>query len=180
MKKNLEKKLKIPEGTKVEIDGTKVKVKGKEGEIEKEFRIKNMKIEKKENEIIISGKNATKREKKMMNTIAAHIKNMIEGADKKFEYKLKICYSHFPMTIEMKGDEAMIKNFLGERIARKAKIMEGVNVNVNREIIEISSANKEAAGQTAANFEKATWIRLRDRRVFQDGIFITEKPGREK
>lgn len=180
MKKNLEKKLKIPEGINVEIDGTKVKVKGKEGEMEKEFRIKNMKIEKKENEIIISGKNATKREKKMMNTIAAHIKNMIEGADKKFEYKLKICYSHFPMTIEMKGNEAMIKNFLGERIARKARIMKGVNVDVNKDIIEISSANREAAGQTAANFEKATWIRLRDRRVFQDGIFITEKPGREK
>jgi len=40
----------------------------------------------------------------------------------------------------------------------------------------VRSGNKYAAGQTAANLEQATRVRKKDRRVFQDGIFIVEKP----
>ena len=79
----------------------------------------------------------------------------------------------------MKGKEALVKNFLGEKKPRKVSIIKGVEVDVNGQEINISSINKELAGQTAANFEKATRIPLRDRRVFQDGIFITEKAGRK-
>ena len=115
-----------------------------------------------------------------MNTLAAHINNMIKGVQHKFEYKLKVCFSHFPITIEIKENEANIKNFLGEKTPRKAKILDDVEVKIDKDIVEIISNNRESAGQTAANFEKATWIRMRDRRIFQDGIFITHKPGREE
>ena len=115
-----------------------------------------------------------------MNSINAHLNNMIRGVQEKFNYKMKICYNHFPITVEIKDKEAIIKNFLGEKIARRAKILDGVEVKINKDFVEINSTNREAAGQTAGNFEKATWIRMRDRRIFQDGIFITNKPRREE
>ncbi len=179
MHKELSQKIEIPEGIEVNIEENKLIVKGPEGTNEKKFNFSNLVFEKKDNEIIIGNKKATKKEKRDMNTIAAHIRNMIKGVQKKFEYKLKICFSHFPITVEVKDNEALIKNFLGERVARKMKIPAGVDVNVGKDTITITSPNKELAGQTAANFEHVTRIPKKDRRVFQDGIFITNKCGRE-
>ena len=179
MKKKLSKTIEIPEGIEVNVDGSALTIKGSEGENKRTFDTINLIFEKKDNQIIIGSEKSTKREKKMMNTIAAHIKNMIEGVEKKFEYKLKVCFSHFPISVEIKENEAIIKNFLGEKIPRKVKIPEGVEVKIDKEIITITSLDKELAGQGAANFETATRIRMKDRRIFQDGIFITNKAGRE-
>ncbi len=179
MKKEIIQKIEIPEGVEIEIKENKLKVKGEKGEIEREFNLRKLDFEKKGNFIMVGNKKATKKEKKRINTITAHIQNMIKGVQNEFEYQLKICSSHFPMTVEIKDKEATIKNFLGEKINRKAKIRDNVRVNIEGEIIKINSYDKEAAGQTAANFEKATRIKNRDRRVFQDGIFLTSKAGRE-
>ena len=115
----------------------------------------------------------------MIYTIVAHLNNLIKGVQEKYEYTMKMCFNHFPMTVDLSPKEAVIKNFLGEKIARRAKIVDGVNVKINKDIVVITSVDKEAAGQTAANFETATKIRNRDRRVFQDGIFITNKCGKQ-
>ena len=179
MKKEIIQEIEIPEGVEANIEGTKLIVKGEKGENEREFKIGKLNFEKKNNLIIISDKKATKKEKKIINTIASHIKNMFKGVKEGFEYQLKICSSHFPITVDIQENEAIVKNFLGEKIPRKIKIPEGVEVNIQKDLITITSNNKESAGQAAANFERSTKIRNKDRRVFQDGIFITNKAGRE-
>ena len=133
----------------------------------------------KDNKIIIGYEKATKKEKKIINTSSAHIRNMIKGVQKKFEYELKICSSHFPMNVEKKGKKIIIKNFLGEKTPRESIILPNVEVQIEKEIITIESVNKEAAGQTAANLEQATKIKGRDIRIFQDGIYITNKCGKD-
>ena len=127
----------------------------------------------------LSSKKATKREIKMIKTIKAHINNMIKGMNEKFIYKLEAVYAHFPITLEINKEknEVLIKNFLGEKRPRIAKIMSGAEVKIDKTHIIVESDNKEVAGQTAANLEIATKIKNRDRRKFQDGIFITEKCG---
>jgi len=179
MHKELFQTVEIPEGINIEIEGARVTVSGPEGKNEREFKLSNLSLEKKGNEIIIGNKKATKKEKRRMNTIAAHIKNMIQGTQEKFEYKLKVCFSHFPITVDLKGNEALIKNFLGEKVPRKVKIPAGAEVKVEKDIITVRSNDVETAGQASANFENVTRISNRDRRVFQDGIFITSKCGEE-
>jgi large subunit ribosomal protein L6 len=179
MKKEITKKIEIPEGVEVSIVGDIITVKKDDKTNERDFDFGDMKVEKKGNEIILENKKASKNEKRSINTTASHIKNMIKGVQEKFEYKLKVCFSHFPMTVEVKGNEAIIKNFLGEHYPRKVRIPKGAHVDVDKEIITVTSSDKEIAGQAAANFENVTRITNRDRRIFQDGIFITNKCGEE-
>jgi len=179
MKKTIFQEIEVPAGVESELKGSSLTVKGPEGEITRAFKLGKLDFKKEGNKIIVGHEKSTKNEKKMTNTIAAHIRNMIKGVQEKFEYELKICFSHFPITVEVKGEEAIIKNFLGEKIPRKTKVPKGAEVEVGKDIIKIRSINKEIAGMAAANFEAATKIRNRDRRIFQDGIFMISKAGRE-
>jgi len=179
MRKEIFQEIEIPEGVEAEVKGDEVIVKGKEGENKRDFDVKGLVFQKEGNKIRIGNKKSTKKEKKMINTIAAHIKNMIKGVQKKFEYKLKVCFSHFPITVEVAGQQVLIKNFLGEKTPRKTSIPAGVHMKVDKDIITINSTDRELAGKAAANLENITRIRMRDRRVFQDGIFMTSKAGRE-
>lgn len=179
MKKEFVQFIEIPEDVQVNLDGNILTVKGKEGENSREFKTGKIKFELKENKIVLSDKKATKKEKRTINTFSSHIKNMIKGAQEKFEYKLKICFSHFPITVKIEGDKAIIKNFLGEKVDRGCDIPKGAEVESTKDFVTVKSIDKEIAGQAAANFENATKVRNRDRRIFQDGIFIVNKSGKE-
>lgn len=179
MKAEFSQTIEVPEGIEIKLENRTLTVKGPEGENSREFKTGKIKFEIKDGKIVLSDKKATKTEKRMINTFTAHIKNMIKGVQEKFEYKLKVCFHHFPITVKIEGNKATIKNFLGEKIDRHCEIPKGAEVEVQKDTITIKSINREIAGQAAANFETATKVRNRDRRIFQDGIFMTNKPGRE-
>lgn len=176
MRKDIEEKIEVPAGIEAEIIEDIIKLK-KEGK-ETERRFSGFKIRKEGSLLVLEDKMATKNEKKLLKTCKAHIINMIKGLEKKYIYKLQICAVHFPMTVthDKARHELVIKNFLGEVKPRIAKILPEVEIKVEKEIITVEGHDKEKAGQTAGNIEKAAKVNNRDRRVFQDGIYITEKP----
>lgn len=178
MRRQLFREVKIPEGIKFEISGNDVKVSGPEGTILKNFELGRVNLTVSGDKIKIGNEKSTKKEKKIMNTITAHIKNMLKGVSEKYEYKLKVCSSHFPIGVELSGRNVVVKNFLGEKIPRKTTLPENVEVKIDKDIISIKSCDKEIAGIAAAKFEMVTKIRDRDRRIFQDGIFMITKAGR--
>jgi large subunit ribosomal protein L6 len=83
------------------------------------------------------------------------------------------------MTLTKEDEVVVINNFMGEKVPRKAKILPGVEINIEGDIITISSFDKEKAGQSAANIELATRRSGFDKRVFQDGCYVIEKAGKE-
>ena len=174
----LRKEIEIPEGVEINIEGNFISAKKGDKEVKKKIFYPTIIIEKKDNKIILEPKKFSKREKKMINTFKAHINNLIKGVEEGWEYKVEICSSHFPMTVKVEGKEIVTKNFLGEKVPRRADIREGVDVKIDGNIITINSVDKEAAGQTAGNCEKSTRITNRDRRRFQDGLWIIHKAGK--
>jgi large subunit ribosomal protein L6 len=100
---------------------------------------------------------------------------MISGVQKGFTYKLKIVFSHFPISAKVQGKTVLIENFTGERRARKSKIIGDVKVKVEAEDIVVQGVNLEDVSQTAANIEQATKVRRKDPRIFLDGIFVYER-----
>lgn len=160
--------MKIPEGAKIEVSGSKVRVSGAKGTLERDFAHPEVKLALKNGELEVSGSLA------MVNTIQAHVRNMAHGVLNGYSAKLKILYSHFPISVEVKGKEILIKNFLGEKQPRHAKILGQTKVESKGQEMSITGISKEEVGQTIANIKSATRIRNRDSRVFQDGFYVTE------
>lgn len=179
MKQDLTEKVRLPERVSAKLEINSVEVTGEKGTVKKIFSSQSIKFDTKDNQIILFCKGATKREKKNIKTYVAHLKNMIEGVQSPHIYKLKVCSGHFPMNVTFKNDELSVKNFLGEKTPRTFKVPSTVSLKLDGEIITIESADIEAAGQCAASIEQLMRITNRDRRRFQDGIYITHKPGKE-
>jgi large subunit ribosomal protein L6 len=100
---------------------------------------------------------------------------MIKGVTTGFTYKLKIVFSHFPITVKVVGKYLTISNFTGERNPRKAQIMGTTKVIIKGEDIIVQGISLEDVSQTAANIQDSTKIRNKDPRVFLDGIYVFEK-----
>ena len=174
MKQTIAEKVKVPADLQYEVVGNVVKI----GEQERRFAHPRVKLQRKDDEISIMANGATKREKKMLYTFKAHIQNMIKGETKGFEVCLKICSSHFPMMVSVEGNSVVIKNYLGEKVPRRAKVIAGTEVKVEGAMVTVKGKDIEKVGQTAANIEKATKRTGFDRRRFQDGIYIVKRAKR--
>ena len=175
---DLKEQITIPEGVTATLDNNEITIKGEKGEISRAFIHPKINIKINGDFIEIHSKNVRRKEKALIGTFVAHINNMIKGVSQGFEYKMKTVFSHFPIKTSVEGNEFVIQNFLGERSARKAKILDGVTVEVNGEEVTVQGSNKESVGQTVANIERATQVKRRDVRVFQDGVYRISKGGR--
>ncbi len=170
------KEIKVPENVSIEIDGNKVNVSDQKGELKRVFKLAyEIKIVKEGDKIRVASEYEKRKAKALVGTIIAHIRNMIKGVTSGYTYKMKIVYSHFPMTVKVEADKVVVQNFLGERTTRTAKIVGKTEVKVQGQDVTVTGIDPEETGQTAGNLELATRIVGYDRRRFNDGIFITGK-----
>jgi large subunit ribosomal protein L6 len=177
----IERVVEIPEGVEVSIEGDNAKgytitARGPMGENSRFLKFRGVYVERDDGKIRIYAKEERSRLKAMVGTFSAHIRNLIRGVKDGYEYRLKVVYAHFPIKLKVEGDEVVIENFLGEKHPRRAKIVGKCKVEIRGQEIVVKGIDKEECGQTSANLEQATKIKNRDPRVFQDGIYIVQKP----
>jgi large subunit ribosomal protein L6 len=163
--------LKIPEGITVDINGTVINVKGKLGETSRNFRDKYVKVYRKENSIIIAVSKENKFTNGIIGTWYSELNLVFHGVTDGFKYEMKIDFTHFPMRVSVRGNELHVENFLGGKAPRIAKI-KNCKVSVKGDRVIIEGIDKRDMGDTAANIERATYIKHFDARVFQDGIYL--------
>jgi large subunit ribosomal protein L6 len=110
-------------------------------------------------------------------TFESHVRNMIHGVTEGWTYQMEVFYAHFPMKVTVEDGYVVIDNFLGEKSPRRTPVRGDTEVQIDGEEVTLTGPDKEAVGQTAADIEQLTRVTDKDTRVFQDGVYITDKPG---
>jgi large subunit ribosomal protein L6 len=167
--------IQVPDDVFVTLVGKKVTVKGAKGTLSRDFSNVPISLSAEGQTVRVWAEWPRKKEAALVGTVHSHIQNMITGVQKGFSYKLKIVFSHFPISAKIQDKTVLIENFTGERRARKVKIIGDVKVKVESEDIVVQGVNLEDVSQTAANIEQATKVKKKDPRVFLDGIYVYER-----
>ncbi|MFT4325881.1 MAG: 50S ribosomal protein L6 [Candidatus Woesearchaeota archaeon] len=175
----LVKEIELPEGVTVSFADKILSVKGPKGELSRQLYSPAISFTVDNGVLSVSSKNVGKKEKMLFGTFTAHAKNMVKGVTEGFTYKLKICSGHFPMSVKVQGNTVSLSNYLGEKVPRLLSIKDGVSVKVEGDIITVEAIDKELAGTVASDIEILARLPDKDRRIYQDGIFITNKAGKE-
>ncbi|MDD5162910.1 MAG: 50S ribosomal protein L6 [Candidatus ainarchaeum sp.] len=173
--KKFSEKFELPQGMQASIEGGFIKITGPKGELKRKIPSRELAVKIEGNAIFFEMLSAKRVSYACLRSFEKHIGNMAKGLGKEFEYHLRVVYSHFPINIAVKGNNVEINNFLGEKLPRIARILPGAKVEAKGKEVFVRGPDKDAVGQTAANIEAQSVVSNKDRRVFQDGIFLVEK-----
>ena len=172
--------LELPEDVSAAVEGLDLTVEGPEGSVTRRLWFPAVTVAVEDDAVVIESEETDKRTAATMGTFESHVENMVRGVTEGWEYEMQVLYAHFPMQVRVEGDEVVIENFLGERAPRRTTVHGDTVVEVDGETVRLSGPDKEAVGQTAADIEQLTRVNDKDTRVFQDGVYITRKPGKQE
>lgn len=135
----------IPAKTTVTQDGEVFTVKGPKGELTRIFK-KDIGVEIKENEIVVSLIKENLFTRGLWGTYASHFRNMITGVNEGFEKKLTLEGVGYRASVNGK----VLEMSLGFSHPVRIDIPEGLTVVVEKSQITISGADKELVGSFTA------------------------------
>jgi len=177
-----EESIVIPNGVTVSVESRVVTVSGPRGKLTRPFKHLNfemMVVGKKNKKFLARVYFATKKQIASLRTLLSHIKNMITGVTKGFEYKMRLVYAHFPIGANTTNNGVEIRNFLGEKIVRRVPMLEGVKIirsEKTKDELVLTGNDIEKVSQSAANIHGSTKVKGRkDIRKFLDGVYVSEK-----
>jgi len=173
--------IQIPDGVKVNLKGSMLHVQGPLGHVYKNFKKIPVVIEVNDNKILLKQTGERKKHYAILNTAKSIIQTLCSGVIDGFTIKMKVVYSHFPITVKVEGKKILIENFQGERAPRISIIRGDTTVIAKGDDVIISGPVLTDVSQTAANVQQKSKVKNKDHRVFLDGIYrYSESKGIEK
>ena len=179
-----ERKLVIPDGVTVKMNGQYVSVTGPRGELHRDFNHVakiDLHHDKENNTIVAAMYFPTSKITSALRTTCSHISNMFDGVLYGYEYKMRAVYAHFPINInidEKKGDMVEIRNFLGEKRPRKCKMLPGVKAERSSDVkdqIVLTGNDIDNVSKSCALIHDSCLVKKKDIRKFLDGMYVSEK-----
>ncbi|MDP3991050.1 MAG: 50S ribosomal protein L6 [Candidatus Pacearchaeota archaeon] len=141
------KPIEIPKDVEIKIEGNRVSVKGKRGELSLEVR-PEIKVEAKEGKVFVLCEN--QEYKAFWGLTRALIANIIQGVVQGYEKKLELVGVGYKVNVE--GKDLVLNIGLSHPVKMKAP--EGISFLTEKNIITISGIDKGLVGQTAASIRK--------------------------
>ena len=118
----LSTEIEIPEGVTVTYNKPIVMVQGPLGKTFKNFKKIPVTIEVIDGKVVFKAQGTRDKSRAIMNTSRSLVRNLCEGVVEGYTIKMKVVFSHFPITVKVEGEKVLIENFQGERAARKTNI----------------------------------------------------------
>ncbi len=139
------KPIKIPAEVEVKTEERRVIAKGPKGELFLDIPSEiEVKIE--EGEVTVSQKKETKKSKALWGTIRSLIFNIVEGVSKGYQKDLQI--KGIGYRAEIQNEKLVLR--VGFSHSVEIDKIEGVDFNVNKDIITVSGIKKDLVGKVAA------------------------------
>lgn len=167
--------IQIPAGTEVLVATDSVQVKGKGGTLVKPMHpAVRVKVE---NGIAsVEPANSSRLARALWGTYAAHMKNMIKGVNEPFVKKLQIEGIGFKAELQGKN----LKLALGFSHPVIVEIPEGLTLTVEKNIVSVVGANKEAVGQFAASVRELKKPEpYKGKGIRYEGEVVRQKQGKK-
>ena len=173
--------IQIPEDVKVSLNGNMLHVQGPLGKVHKNFKKIPVLIKIDGNKILLKKTGERKKHQAILNTSKSIIQTLCVGVVDGFTIKMKIVYSHFPITVKIEGKKILIENFQGERAPRISRIRGDTKVVPKGDDVIITGPVLADVSQTAADIQLNSKVKNKDHRVFLDGIYrYSKSKGIEK
>ncbi|MEZ4103164.1 MAG: 50S ribosomal protein L6 [Candidatus Paceibacterota bacterium] len=166
----------IPNGTEIILADGILTVKGKKGELKKEFKTDIVSVDIKDKEVTFAPKKDSNFAKALWGTYAAHVKNMIKGVTEGFEKKLAVEGVGYKWEVNGKN----VKMNLGFSHEVLLAIPEGLNVVTEKSTMTITGIDKELVGLFSAkvrDFKKPE--PYKGKGIRYEGEFIRRKQGKK-
>merc|ERR1712066_881382 len=153
---------------------------GKHGTLKREFKHMpiELRLENCGHEVRARMYFAKSKQLSMLRSVCSHIRNLFDGVEKRFQYKMRLVYAHFPINANITngGKTIEVRNFLGEKIVRTVHMLPGVKVEKSaqtKDEIVVTGNDIDLTSRSAALIRQSCLVKDKDIRKFLDGVYVS-------